>query len=169
MPAPVCPERTAWDQAVQMDMPHQGLPPGVEHRRHAQLAVQAFGIRGEGAQGRPDRLEQQGVDLLGMDLHPAVEAIRQGEDQVVVGHRQHRGLLAPAPLLGGPALAARAVAVAAGVVVGRVVAAVPAAQLQPAQGRGAAIHYMMAHPPLAGAEPMGCTVTGQTPVHEGLQ
>jgi hypothetical protein len=136
---------------MQVDMAHQRLPPGMQHRRHAHLPIETLGVRAEGAQGRPDGLEQQVVDLFGMDLDPTVQVVRQGEDQMVVGHRQHRRALALAPVLGGPALAARAMAVAAGVVKERALPAAVALQGEAAQGRRTAIQDMSAHLPLAGA------------------
>ena len=121
-----------------MDVAHQGLAPGVEHRRHAELPIQALGIGAEGRQGRPDGLEEQIVELLGVHFDPAVEDIGQGEDQVMIGDRQDRGALALAPGERGQALAARAVAIATGVVEERRLAAAVAFEEQAAEGLGAA-------------------------------
>ena len=106
MPGAVASECPARYQTIQVDMAHQGLAPGVQHRRHPRLTVQALGVRAEGREGCPCRLEQQAIDHLGMDLHPTVEGCRQGEDQVVMGHRQHRRELAFTPRRGGPLLTA---------------------------------------------------------------
>ena len=107
---------TTWNQAVQVHMPGQGLAPGMEHRGHAQLTIQTFGIGAEVAQGCPHGLEQQGIDFPIVDLHPGIEYMGQGEDQMVIGHRQHRRALTSAPVIRCAPLTARTVTVAAGMI-----------------------------------------------------
>ncbi len=148
MPGAVVGQRPTRHQAVQVDMTHQRLAPGVEHGGHAHLAIQAFGIGAEFRERRPHRLEQEVIDLLGLDLDPAVEGVGQGEHQVMVGHRQQRGALAFAPGLGGVALAARAVAIAARMVEQRAFPARVACQRKAAQGGGPALGDVMADLPL---------------------
>ena len=60
---------------MQMHVLAQGLPPGVQHCRHAQLATEAFGIGAERVERGPHRLEKQRVDHLGMELHPGIECM----------------------------------------------------------------------------------------------
>jgi len=50
-------QRTAWYQAVQVDMLAEVLTPGVQHRGHPQLTTQVFGVGGEGLERCPDTLE----------------------------------------------------------------------------------------------------------------
>jgi len=86
-------------QAMQVHVTTQILPPGVQHRAHAQLPVQALRIGAERAHRRPHGFKQQRVHLARMHLHPAIEFVRQGEHHVVIGHRQHVRALALAPVL----------------------------------------------------------------------
>ena len=140
----------------------------MEHGRHAQLTVQAFGIGTEGAQGRPHRLKQQVIDLLGMDLDPAVEDVREGEDQMVIGHRQGGGALTLAPVLRGAALAARAVAVTTGVVEEGALPAGITFQGEAAQGGGAAVQKVVTDLPVARAQWVVRGVVRQAGADDGL-
>jgi hypothetical protein len=49
--------------------------------------------------------------MIKADLDPAVPGVREGEGQMVIGHRQDGRALAFAPFLRGAAVAGRAVAV----------------------------------------------------------
>jgi len=169
MPGPVGPEGPARHQTVQVDMAHQRLPPGMQHRRHPQLSVQALGVLTEGGQGRPHRLEQQGVDDLGVDLDPAVEGVGQGEDQVMVGDRQDRRALALDPVFAGLALAARAMAVTAGVIEKRAIPALVTLQGEAAQGGGATVQNVMTDLPLVRAQRVVFGITGQARCDDRLQ
>jgi len=62
MPPLAFTECTTWYQAMLMHMLAQVLPPGVQYRRHPQLAMQAFSIRTEGLEGFPNCLEQQVIN-----------------------------------------------------------------------------------------------------------
>lgn len=119
-------------------MTHQGLAPRVQHGGHPQLSVQPLGVRTEGGQGRPHRLEQQAIDHLGVDLDPAVEGVGQGEHQMI-GHRQHRCALAFAPVIGCAVLATRTMPIAAGVIQQGRLPALIAYQGKAAQGGGATL------------------------------
>lgn len=98
---------------MQVHMPAQVLVPGVQHRGHPQFPAQAFRILSERLERAPGRLKEQPVELLRMQLHPAVQAMRQGEDQVVVADRQKVLLLTLGPAACGAALTLRAVSIAA--------------------------------------------------------
>jgi hypothetical protein len=86
-----------------------------------------------------------------MDLHPTVEGCGQGEDQVVIGHRQHRRALAFTPCRGGTILTAWAMPIATGMIKDRAIPAAVAFQRKAAQGGGAAVPKVMTDLPLAGA------------------
>lgn len=101
-----------------MHMLTQVLSPGMHDRCHAELAAEALGVSSKGLQRLPGGPEQQLVDHLGMQLHPAVEIVRQGKDQMAVGNRQDILLLAFAPASGGAALALRTVAIPAAMIEG---------------------------------------------------
>ncbi len=70
-----------------MHMLAESLPPGVQHSRHAQLTIQAFGVASKPIQRAPYGLEQQPIDQLRMQLHPTIELMRQGEHHMMIGHR----------------------------------------------------------------------------------
>jgi hypothetical protein len=55
------------------------LAPGVQHRGHAQFAAEATAVLAEAAQGVPGDLEQLPMEQLGVQLHPAVQGVQQGE------------------------------------------------------------------------------------------
>jgi hypothetical protein len=80
------------------------------------LAAQSFGVFAKAFECLPDALEQYAVDDLGMTLHPTIEAVRQGKDEVVVGYWQYRLMLLLRPSARGSALALRTVAVSAAVI-----------------------------------------------------
>ena len=146
----------------------QGLAPGVQHCGHPELAAEAFGIGAEARERGPRRLEEQRVDHLGVEVYPRVEIMRQGDHQVMVGHRQDGRLLPLAPGLRGPALAARTVAVAAGVVMRHLLSAVLAIEPESTERFGAAGEDMMADLPLAGTQPMRSSVAVETVAHHRL-
>ena len=116
MPLTRCIQGATGDQAVQMHMAPQLLPPGMQYRGHPQLPAEPLGIGPKGLERGPHHLEQQVVDQLWVQLHPGVEFVRQGKHQMIVGHRQHRLALLVAPSRGGPPLALGTVTVKAGVV-----------------------------------------------------
>ncbi len=62
------------------------LSPGVQYGHHTHLAIKA--LLAKGAQRGPRALEQQGIEHAGVHLEPRIEAVWQGKDQVMVGHRQ---------------------------------------------------------------------------------
>ena len=113
---PVGREAAARDDAVQVWMVLQGLPPGVQHRDRADLGAEMAGVGGDGAQRLGGGPEQDGVDhalVLERDLG---RRRRQGEDDMEVRHRQQFGLTRFEPFGARQALALRAMPVAAGVV-----------------------------------------------------
>ena len=169
MPGPVGREGPARHQTVQVNVAYQRLPPGVQHRRHPQLPVQAFGVGAEVRQGRPHRLEQQAIDHLGVDLDPAVEGVGQGEDQVMVCDRQDRRALALDPVVGGPVLAAWAMAVTAGVIEEGAISALVARQGKAAQGGGATVQEVMTDLPWVRAQRVVFGITGEASGHDRLQ
>jgi hypothetical protein len=129
VPPAIVTQGTTGYQAVQMHMAPQLLAPGVEHRGHTQLSAEPFGIRTEGLERGPNCLEQQPVDQLRVQLYPGIEIVRQGEHQVVVGHRQDRLALLVTPGLRRPPLTLGAVAVTTGAIPRLLVVTVIAVQL----------------------------------------
>ena len=93
-----------------------------------------------------------------MDLRPRIDLLGQREHQVVVGDLQGVGALAFAPGLGGLALAARTMAVPAGVVETGLLAAALALQAGLAQSFGTTGQDVVADLPLAGVEGVFLTV-----------
>ena len=94
----------------------QGLSPGVQHGDRADLCAEMLGVGGDVAHRFGRGAEQDGVDralVLERDLG---RRRRQGEDDMVVGHRQQLGLTRLEPLGACQTLALRAMSVAAGVV-----------------------------------------------------
>jgi len=81
------------------------LSPGMQDRRHAQFTVQVFFIRRKGFQCVSCRCKQTLVYDIVMALHPGVQLMGQGKDQMVVRHRQQLFLLFLTPLPGGFLLA----------------------------------------------------------------
>ena len=85
--------------------------------RHHRLGVGETGLGVDHPVAGHQRIEHGlGLERLAQALEP--RDMGEREDQVMVGRGQHRAKLALAPLRRGPALAARAVTVAAGVVSG---------------------------------------------------
>ena len=96
---------TSGNQAVQVDMSAEILSPGMQDRCHAQFTVQAFFVCGKGFQCVPCRCKQTRVYDIIMALHPGVQLMGQGENQMVVRYGQQFFLLCLTPLSGGFLLA----------------------------------------------------------------
>ena len=164
-PASLRAQGTPGHQAVHVQMAGQRLAPGVQHQGGTQLPVQALGVGTEGAQGLPGALQELVVDELRMQLDPGVEALGQGEHQVVVGDLQGLGTLALTPVPRGPLLTGRTMTVPAAVVEAHLVAAALALQVSLAQGLGATGEQMMADLPLAWAERVRLAVVREALLH----
>ena len=94
----------------------QGLTPGMQHRDRADLCAEVTRVRRNVTHRLGSRPKQDGVDhalVLERDLG---HWRRQGEDHVVVGHRQQLGLARLEPLGARQTLALRTMSIAAGVV-----------------------------------------------------
>lgn len=104
-----------------------------------------------------------------MQFDPAIERMRQCEHQVIVGHRQNRLQLLLAPGLLGLALALRAMAVTAGMILRLLEAALPATPSQATQGFGAALFDMPAGFLLNRGERMLRLIGGQKSLEDRLQ
>ena len=83
-------QHPARDQAVHVNMTAQVLPPGVEHRCHAQLAVKVPGVAPKLVKCVPNCGEQTAIDHIGMELDPAVQGVGQRKHQMEVRHRQQQ-------------------------------------------------------------------------------
>ncbi len=88
---------------------------------------------------------------------------------MMLGHRQDGGALTLAPVLRGAALAAGAVAVAAGMIEEGPLTAGVAFQGEAAQGGGAAVQEVMTDLPLPGAEGMVLGVVREASADDRLQ
>src|SRR2546427_2785679 len=109
-------ERAPGDDAVDVDVLREGLPPGVEHRGHTEVTAKMARIATEARQRGRGGVKEQPIDQAGVTLGEWVEVVRERKDDVEVRNRQD---LAPAraePALGRHALAFRAVAIPTGVV-----------------------------------------------------
>jgi len=95
--------------------------------------------------------------------------VRQGEHQVVVGHRQDRLALLIAPGLRRPPLALGTVTVTAGVIPGLLVVTLITVQMYAAQCLGPAGADVGADLGLTGTQRVLLTVTGQELMHDALQ
>jgi hypothetical protein len=87
----------------------------MEHRCDADLNSKRLRVAGKHLQGLGSSLEQQPVERLLIDAQQRVELMRQGKDDVEVGHWEQQRLLPRQPLCPGSALAFGAVTIAAGV------------------------------------------------------
>ena len=135
----------AGDQAVQVDMLAEVLPPRVQYRCHPQLPVEAFAVMPQRVERVPHAAEQGMVNHRRVQPDPTVQLMRQGEHQMEVRCRYNIGQFTLLPLLAGLLLATRAMAVAAGMVKRDFLAAFPTAQLETTQGSGAARQQLLAH------------------------
>jgi hypothetical protein len=69
-------------------MEHQGLTPGVEHGEESDLSAEMLRIGGDSEKRFRDCAEQQVVNHPPVLKRQVCKRVRQGEDYVVVGHRQ---------------------------------------------------------------------------------
>jgi hypothetical protein len=109
-------QRAAGNQGMHVQVPHQVLRPGMQHQRERQPAAQPARVGAEGGQCRGGRREQDVGDAAEVMAGQAIERMRDGKDQVRIGHRQQLPMSGGDPLFLRAGLAARAVAVAAGVI-----------------------------------------------------
>ena len=142
------------DDAVDVDVLPQILPPGVEHHGDAELAAEPPRITAELEQGLRGRVEQQSVDEGGIALGERVELVRQGEHDVPVADVEQIGALALDPPGLRERLALGAVTIPARGVLNRHRPAVLAARFESAERGGTATHQRIHHPLLLGREPM---------------
>ena len=72
---------------MQVDVLAEALSPGVQQCRHAELALKLTVTSTVVVQAFPDAAKQAMVNHFRMALCPAIQVMRQGKYQVVVGHR----------------------------------------------------------------------------------
>lgn len=125
--------------AMQVWVQYERLAPGVQNREDSQVSPEVLGIGRDLEQRLGGAVEQQIIEHLGVAQSQNVELLRQGEDDVKVGHRQQfvAPPLEPAFLL--QVLTLRTVTVAAGVVDRLFRAALLTAVQVSSQNRGAAV------------------------------
>lgn len=116
-------EPAGGDQAVQVGVVTEVAAPGVQGHEQAGQGAEVVGIGAQVEQAGAGGIEEQPGHERAVELPQAEEAVRQGEDDVEVGVGQQLGQLSGEPALARRLGAARAAAVAAGVVLhGREVA-----------------------------------------------
>ena len=137
---PVRAQAAVGDDAVDMDVLSQVLPPGVQHHGDAEFAAEPAGVAAELEQSPGGGLEQQPVDERRVGLGNGVERVGQGEHDMPVADVEQIGALALDPPDLREGLALGAVTVAARGVLDRHRPAVIALRLEPAERGGAAVH-----------------------------
>ena len=109
---------------VHMRMMHHSAAPGVEHRGDGNLRAEVLGVCGDGEHGLSGGLEQEAIDPPLVLVGHLADCRRQGEDDVIVRHRQQFCLARCQPVLCRACLALGAVPVAARVIGNLSVAAI---------------------------------------------
>jgi hypothetical protein len=131
----------------------------MQHGGDADPGSQMLRIGGDREHGLGRDLEQQVVEDGLVLVGDVGDGRRQREHHVIVRHRQQVGLAVGEPVLGGGALALRAVPVAAGVVGDRRIGAVRAARDMAAEGCRAAALDCRHHLELVEADMAGMGLT----------
>jgi len=72
-------EGASRDDAVQVEVLRQILPPGVQDGRDAEVAAEMAGIAAEGGERVGGGAEEEGVEEPGVPLGKGVEGMRKGE------------------------------------------------------------------------------------------
>jgi hypothetical protein len=101
---------------MDMRVMEEVLPPGVQHRGHADRGPEMLGIGGDCLHSLGRRPKQDIVDDRLVLQRDAGDRGRHGEHDVEVGNRQQLALAIGEPLGAGETLALRTVPVAAGIV-----------------------------------------------------
>ena len=122
-----------------MRVMRQRRPPRVQHQGCTDAGAQVLRIRCDGQQGLGGHVEQQRVEHSFVLVRDGADRRGQGEDDVVVVHRQQIGLTRLEPALCRTGLALRTMPVAARVVGDLVLSAAFAAQHMAPQRRAAAL------------------------------
>ena len=106
-------EATARDDAVEVRVSGERLPPRVQDGQKADLGAEVFRVGSDRAQGLGGRLEEQIVDAAFVLQADLGDLLWEGEHDMEVLHRQQlvEARLQPCPL--GHGLALRAVPIAA--------------------------------------------------------
>ena len=110
----------------------------MEHGGQPDAGAEMFGVGSDGGQGLGSGLEEERIDDGFVLVGDVGDRPRQGEDDMIVFHRQEFGLPRGQPVPGRRALAFGAMAVAAGIVGDVAMAAILARRDMAAEGGGAA-------------------------------
>ena len=137
-PLPVHGQAAAGYDHVHMRMVGHRRTPCVQHGCDADPGAEMLRVGGNGQHRLGAGPEQDIVDRLLVLVCDVGERRRQGEDDMVVGHRQEIGLASLQPVACDGALALRAMPVAAGIVGDACMVAVLALFHMAAERRGAA-------------------------------
>ncbi len=124
---------------MEVGMMGQGRSPAMQHGGQADAGAKVLGIASDGDQRLGGGLEQNGIDGCLVLVGDMGDRCRQGENHMVIGHRQQFRLTRDKPILGHRALAFGAMAVAAGIVGDVGMAALLASRHMTAERRRAAV------------------------------
>lgn len=113
---PVVGEAPCGDDAVHVGMVDEGLAPGVEDGEEAEAGAEVTGIGGDLLERAGGTAQEEIIEDGRILESQRREALRQGEDDMRVGHRQHVDLARFEPRCLSAALTLRAVTVATRVV-----------------------------------------------------
>ena len=111
-------EAAGADQAVHVWVVAQVAAPGVQGHEQTRHGAEVARVGAQVEQAAAGAVEQQLCQDCAVELPEREKDVREGEDDVEMGAGQQLGQLRGEPLLAGCAGAARASAVAAGVILG---------------------------------------------------
>lgn len=135
---PLLIQRSTGDEAVEMEMLRERLPPRVQNRGDPDGAAQMATVASEGEERVGRRTKEERVDHPWISLRQCVEIVRQGEDDVAIRNGQEIRLARREPAFFGERLALGAMTIATGVVRDPHGTAVVTRRPMPAQEGGAA-------------------------------
>ena len=162
-------EPAGGDQAVQVRVMTEVAAPGVQGHEQAGQGAEVAGVGAQVEQAGARGIEQQPRHERAVELPQAEEAVRQGEDDVEVRAGQQLGQLGGEPALARRVGAARAAAVAAGVVLHRGEMALRAGQHMHAHGGLKAVADAEGGALLTRVQHMGLCVLGKVLPEHVLQ
>lgn len=157
------------DEAVHVWMAAQRAAPGVQRHEQAGRGTQVPGIGAQLQQALACAIEQQLVEPGAVELPQRDELVRQGEDDVEVRAGQQARQLRGQPLLAGLHGAARAAAVATGVVLHLAVVACGAGHHMRAHLGAMAVADAPGRVPLACMQCMALRIRLKVPIEDLLQ
>jgi hypothetical protein len=101
---------------MHMRMKAQLLPPGVKDCGHSRLCAEEFFIFGKGFDGLPSGPKKQAVHHAGVLQTNLIQVMRQGKNEMKIGHIEQFFLLPCYPFFSFECATGRAVPIAAGII-----------------------------------------------------